>query len=115
MEVKRSYVRGDVTGEGLIYHEGATYPFSIVNISASGALIHTNYILKPGKKYQFIFNFTGKLNDFSFKTQAVVVREDKERGDYHYGIRFVHLDNKTRVELDEIIKHKSTYESDFII
>ncbi len=113
MDVKRNYLRCSLTGEGQIATESVAETFEVVDISASGALINIPFDLNPGDRCELNFSFRSETTHFSFYTKGIIVRKEIQGSKSIFGVHFINLDEKSRVELDEIIKHNCQHSSEY--
>ncbi len=71
-----------------------------LNISASGILIESDKIVAPGDRIACTFILQHKID-----VAGEVVRAVRKAPDiYHYGVRFLNLHPKARVQIEELVK-----------
>lgn len=109
MDIIRNYLRCSLMGEGNIVTDKIFESFEVINISASGALVKLPCELNPGTKCELTFDFKHEQALISFNTKGIIVRKEIKDGEFTYGIHFINLDEKNRVELDEFIRHNKKF------
>jgi len=75
--------------------------FSIAqNISTSGIFFETDKAFAPGDKVACSFVLQHRID-----VTGEVVRVVRETADlYHYGVRFLNLDSKARIQIQDLVK-----------
>ena len=95
----RMLVRISVAGQ----HEDATFIATSYNISISGMLLETKRELSKGDKLDCSFNIAHS----EVKTQCLIVRVDRtDAGRFRYGAKFMGLDTKAIVVIEQYVKSK---------
>lgn len=95
-----SYKRANLVGYGSINNK---IKFQIIDISASGAKIHSEKVLNLNEVIHLKFTLRGHFYNKNISVNACVIRFSNEDGKNVYGVHFVNLSKNDAIEIDEII------------
>ncbi|MFZ5985727.1 MAG: PilZ domain-containing protein [Bacillota bacterium] len=112
MDGNRSYLRCSVGGRGVFtdHPVGAVGKFNIIDISASGIRISAKREFSPDDTVQMSIAFSGYLREKEINVKAKVVRKVQSQDGFEYGLKFIDLDHKEKVEIDEIMNQSCSRE-----
>lgn len=106
MDGKRNYMRcNNISGKGYFCDKrfDTEGKFKVLNISGSGILISTERKLEINDIMEMKIIFAGYINEKEIKVKGRVVREEPGKDNFRYGMEFVGIPHKERVEIDEIM------------
>ncbi len=106
MDGKRNYMRcNNISGKGLFGDKKfeTEGKFKVLNLSGSGVLILTERKLEINDIVEMRIVFAGYINEKEIKVKGRVVREESGGDAFRYGMEFVGIPHKERVEIDEIM------------
>lgn len=106
MDGNRRYLRCKREGEGVFsdHPVGSMNKFKIIDISAAGIRISTKRSLEERDTVEMSIIFSGYLHEKHIDVKSRVVRKEKKENGFEYGLEFVDLTHKEKVEIDEIMK-----------
>ncbi len=106
MDRNRAYSRCHIMGEGeiLTHSGGPSAKFKLIDMSASGVRIESAGDVDVGEERELKIVFDGYLFEIVVNVTGKVRRKEVVNGFYEYGIEFVNLSQKNRIELDELMK-----------
>ncbi len=106
MDGKRNYLRcNNISGKGLFCDRrfDTAGKFEVLNLSGSGIFILTKRKLEINDIMEMRIVFAGYINEKEIKVKGKVVREELTGDAFRYGMEFVEIPHKERVEIDEIM------------
>ena len=110
MNEKRHYKRSSLTGDGNIidFENDRNYIVHLLDLSASGAKVFSDTELQESRLYKINLKPEGHMAEVAFTADIRIVWKREVYKGFEYGLKFVKISHKDRVELDELIRHSNT-------
>lgn len=111
MDRSRHYFRCKIAGHGRLYRnfDKKGIEFSVVDMSATGLKIITRAELEEKEEIRLDIRFSGFIFEVAVSVKGRVTRKAYLGEEaMEYGLHFVDLPHKDRVEIDEMIGHSCT-------
>ena len=106
MNIKRFYNRCNITGNGVLnLKENEKIKFHIVDLSASGIKIKVDQKIELDSLVEVDFYLDNHSCRKQILTSAKVLREHDNENNI-YGLKFIGLNEFSKIEIDEIMKTK---------